>query len=199
MKLRRGGLLLPGILIAIVAALALAGGGSATLPDVTGVTVESQPCPPTSGRLYCVRLTTYTNLSRVGGVEVDVQLKSLDQNNMSNPKVKVTHTGCTSSPALYQTCPTADQVPSGLTFQSSSPNICSVVAGSLTCSLPNLPGNGLSPSPDPVRLYFSVNAGTNVDSIVFTAESRLNESGKDSPGAANPELRTAYATMVFED
>ena len=53
-----------------------ASGSSAQLPSIVPDESKSSPCPPTSGRLYCVDLTTYDGFSRNGGVEVDVQLEN---------------------------------------------------------------------------------------------------------------------------
>src|SRR5581483_7830887 len=102
-NMRRGSVVAVAV-IAVCAVALFAGGGSATLPHVTPVLNTSSPCPPTEGRLYCVTATTYTNLSRQGGVEVDVQLQSYDRNTLTHPALKLHYGGCTATGTQAAPC-----------------------------------------------------------------------------------------------
>lgn len=209
--MRRGSVVAVAV-IAVCAVALFAGGGSATLPQVTPVLNTSSPCPPTEGRLYCVTATTYTNLSRQGGVEVDVQLQSYDRNTLTHPALRLHYGGCTATGTQAAPCastvsrdPTAtthaqltyasfsSDPPSGATCGAATPTSTSpgLVAA---CSLDNIPAGAASPV---IRLYFAVDATPDVAAIVFTAEAAVNERANDNPGAANTESRSVTNEMDF--
>ncbi len=210
--MRRGSVVAVAVFAVVCAVALFAGGGSATLPPVTAVSNTSSPCPPTEGRLYCVTATTYTNLSRQGGVEVDVQLQSRDQNTLTHPALKLHYGGCTATWTQSSPCaPTVSRdpvapshatltyasfssdPPSGATCGAATPTSTSpgLVA---TCSLDNIAAGGVSPV---IRLYFAVDATPDVAAIVFTAEAAVNERANDNPGAANTESRSVTNEMDF--
>jgi hypothetical protein len=78
------------LIILLLAVAALSGASSASLPVITGTINKSSPCPPASGRLFCVDLTTYNGLARNGGIEVDLQLENWDGSTLTNPKIVLT-------------------------------------------------------------------------------------------------------------
>jgi hypothetical protein len=177
--------------IVAVIALALLGGASqssAQLPPIVPDVSQSAPCPPSSGRLYCVDLTTYDGFSRNGGVEVDVQLENWATSSLTNPAVALTSSAIGTGAA-------------NLEFVSSSPSLCSGTANGASCSFPNLSGvakGATSPMKSAfVRLYFAIAADTTLTGVRFTATGTAKESGNDSPGAANEEIRSAAGDMSF--
>ena len=181
------------IKLAIVAviALALLGGASqssAQLPSIVPSLSQSSPCPPTSGRLYCVDLTTYNGFSRNGGIEVDVQLENWSGSTLTNPAVALASSGIGTGAA-------------NLEFVSSSPSFCSGTAGGVSCSFPNLSGiakGATSPRKSAfVRLYFAIAADATLTGVRFTATGTAKESSNDSPGAANEETRPVTGDMSF--
>src|SRR2546430_9586134 len=122
------------LLIASVTALAAASGGSASLNFVTGTSVPSHDagqlvCNSAAAfalneRHYCLVLTTYNNLKKSGGVEVDLNLQNYDQSSLTNPTASLTW-------------PIAG---ANLSLVSSDPSICSSsAAGQVNCTFPNLP------------------------------------------------------------
>ena len=182
-----------GIKLAILAvvALALLGGASqssAQLPSIVPNLSQSAPCPPSTGRLYCVDLTTYNGFSRNGGIEVDVQLENWSTSALTNPAVALASSAIGAGAA-------------NLEFVSSSPSFCSGTAGGASCSFPNLSGiakGATSPTKSAfVRLYFAIAADTTLTGVRFTATGTAKESGNDSPGAANEEIRSATGDMSF--
>ena len=177
--------------IVAVITLALLGGAaqsSAQLPSIVPSVSQSAPCPPSSGRLYCVDLTTYDGLSRNGGVEVDVQLENWSTSALTNPSVALASSAIGTGAA-------------NLELVSSSPSFCSRTAGGASCSFPNLSGiakGATSPTKSAfVRLYFAIAADTTLTGVRFTATGTAKESGNDSPGAANEEIRSATGDMSF--
>ena len=174
--------------IIMFALLGGASGSSAQLPSIVPDESKSSPCPPTSGRLYCVDLTTYDGFSRNGGVEVDVQLENWSTSSLTNPGVALA----------------ASAIGTGATnleFVASSPSLCSATADGATCSFPNLAGvakGATSPMKSAfVRLYFAVDADPLVTGVRFTATGAAKESGNDSTGAAQEEIRSVTGDMSF--
>jgi hypothetical protein len=184
------------LLIASVTALAAASGGSASLNFVTGTSVPSHDagqlvCNSAAAfaaneRHYCLVATTYSNLKKTGGVEVDLNLQNYDQSSLTNPTARLTwaNTGV------------------NLSLVSSDPSICSSsTAGQVDCTFPNLPGVGSASGPDvtpvsyPVKLFFTV--ASSVSSINFEGTANAKESGHDNGGAANVETQTVDTTMTF--
>ena len=177
------------LLIVSVAALVAATGGSAGLslvPSYTGLSHDSNGvvCNSTAAfglneRHYCLAMTTYNNLKRSGGIEVDLAMQNYDQSSLTSPKATLTW-----SPAA-----------ANLSFVSSNPSICSVQAGSVVCSFPNLPGlgsasgPGATPTTSSVKLFFSSNADAGVNAVDFTGTGTAKESGNDNGGAANVEAQ----------
>jgi hypothetical protein len=185
------------LLVVSVAALTAATGGSAGVGFATTQTVKSHDgatppnqCPGLSPfvneRHYCLDVTTYNNLKKSGGAEVDLTLENWDQSALTNPTTQLTW----------------NNAGVNLTFVSSNPAICSSPqAGSeVDCTWPNVPGLGSAsgntdpchPQPGPscptVKLFFTV--ASTVDSVSFTATANAKESGNDSGGAANVETQT---------
>jgi hypothetical protein len=199
------------LLVVSVAALTAATAGSAGVDFVKTQTVKSHDgatppnqCPGLSPlvnqRHYCLDVTTYNNLKKSGGAEVDLTLENWDQSALTNPKTTLTW----------------DNAGVNLSFVSSNPAIClSPASGEVDCSWPNVPGLGsASGTTDPchplpgqscstVKLFFSV--ASTVGSVSFTATANAKESGNDSGGAANVETQTVDAsstsgppTMTFD-
>jgi hypothetical protein len=184
------------VLVASVTALAAATEGSAGVGFVTTSTyssadTEGVPCPGwgSNERHYCLVVTTYNNLKRSGGVEVDLTLQNYDQSALTHPATTLTWT----PPAA------------NLSFLASNPSICSTAAGGVTCSFANIPGvgsasaPGVTPVSSTVKLFFGANADSTVSAVDFTASATAKESGNDTGGAANVETQTVKsATMTFD-
>jgi hypothetical protein len=178
------------LLVVSVAALAAATGSSAGLNlvssytglshDSSGVVCNSTAAFNINERHYCLAMTTYSNLKKSGGVEVDLSVQNYDQSSLTNPKATLTW-----SPAA-----------ANLSFVSSNRSICSAQAGGVTCSFPNIPGvgsvsgPGVTPNTSSVKLFFSSNAAANVSVVDFTGTATAKESGNDNGGAANVEAQT---------
>ncbi len=176
------------VAVIMLALLGGASGSSAQLPSIVPDLAQSTPCPPASGRLYCVDLTTYDGFSRNGGVEVDVQLENWSTSSLTNPGVALV----------------ASAIGTGATnleFVASSPSLCSATAAGATCSFPNLAGvakGATSPAKSAfVRLYFEIAADPLVTGVRFTATGVAKESGNDSTGAANEEIRSVTGDVSF--
>lgn len=175
--------------VAFVAALATAGGGSAGVNFVTpyqgfshdsnGVVCNSDQAFQLNERHYCLVVTTYNNLKQSGGVEVDLTLQNYDQSALTNPKATL------SWPAN-----------ANLTFVSSDPSSCSAQTLSVTCTYPNIPGVGSAsgpgtpPNSSSVKLFFSSAAAASVNQVNFTGTGTAKENGNDNGGAANVETQT---------
>jgi hypothetical protein len=184
------------LLVVSVAALAAATGGSAGTPFA----YTTQPylssdgngvgCPGFSvnERHYCLAVTTYNNLKKSGGAELDLQLQNFDQSALTNPTTVVTW----------------DNTNVNLSFVSSNPSICSSPTnGEVDCAFPNIPGLGslagpnATPNTSSVKLFFT--AAASADSVSFKAVANAKESGNDSGGAANVESQTVNpAVMNFD-
>jgi hypothetical protein len=192
------------LLVVSVAALTAATGGSAGVGFVTTQTVKSHDgatppnqCPGLSPyvneRHYCLDVTTYNNLKKSGGAEVDLTLENWDQSALTNPTTQLTW----------------NNAGVNLTFVSSNPAICSSPqAGSeVDCTWPNVPGLGSAsgtadpchPLPGPscpkVKLFFTVDS--TVGSVSFAAKANAKESGNDSGGAANVETQTVDSSSTL--
>jgi hypothetical protein len=182
------------LLVVSVAALAAATGGSAGVVFATTQTYQSSDgngvlCPGfgVNERHYCLVVTTYNNLKKSGGVELDLQLQNWDQSALTNPTTAVTW----------------DNTNANLSLVSSSPSICSSPgAGEVDCAYPNIPGVGSTSGPNSipntssVKLFFSAAATAN--SVSFKAVANAKESGNDNTGAANVESQTVNpAVMLF--
>jgi len=182
------------LLVVSVAALAAATGGSAGVGFATTQTYQSSDgngvlCPgfQVNERHYCLVVTTYNNLKKSGGVELDLQLQNFDQSALTNPATVVTW----------------DNTNANLSFVSSNPSICSSPgAGEVDCAFPNIPGLGSASGPNAtpnttsVKLFFSAAASAN--SVNFKAVANAKESGNDNGGAANAESQTVNpAVMQF--
>src|SRR6476660_4225518 len=185
------------VLVASMAALVAATASSGDIGFVAKQTVSSVDgnnvaCPgvDVNERHYCLDLTTYSNLKKSGGVEVDLALKNYDQSTLTNPstKLKWTNTGV------------------NLSFLSSNPSICSSPAeGQVACNFANIPGvgsisgPGVTPITSSVKLFFGAAAIDSVSSVSFKATANAKESGNDSGGAANVETQTVDpAVMTFD-
>ena len=199
------------LLVVSVAALAAATGGSAGLNLVPPTTTYSQDASPqhnacpgatVNERHYCLVLTTYNNLKKSGGVEVDLTLQNYDQSTLSNPVTTLNWDSGNNSLA-------------GLALVSTDgPASCSApsTGGPVVCTFPNLPGLGsgsvvgdqkpcppLPPGVQPpapicstVKLFFSVNATE--PKVSFTATADVKESQQNG---ANVDRQQAAADMVF--
>jgi hypothetical protein len=205
-------LTLGALLVVSAAALTAATGGSAGLNFVTPTDTYSHDGSPTPNdcpglvplineRHYCLVLTTYNNLKKSGGVEVDLTLQNYDQSSLSNPVTKLEWLNTDVNLALVS---------------SSGPANCSApsTGGPVECSFPNLPGLGSSavasahkpcpplppgvPPPAPIcsteKLFFSVNA--TAASVSFKATANVKES---QPNGANVDSQIAEATMLFDN
>jgi len=198
------------VLLASVTVLATASGGSAGLTFVTTNVSYSHdgspaanecPGPGINERHYCLVVTTYDNLKKSGGVEVDLTLQNYDQSTLSNPTTKLEW----------------DNTAANLFLVSSDGSaVCSApsTGGPVACSFPNLPGLGSGVVPGPhtacpaapvppsgpicstVKLFFSVNAAANVSAVNFTATANVKES---QPNGANVDSQTAAPVMRFDD
>jgi hypothetical protein len=182
------------LLVVSVAALAAATGGAAGLNfvsthtglshDAAGVVCNSTQAFTINERHYCLVVTTYNNLKRSGGVEVDLSIQNYDQSSLTNPKATLTW-----SP------------PESLSFVSSNPSICSPAQpAGVTCSFPNIPGvasasgPNVTPTTSDVKLFFNSTAADTVSAIDFTGVATAKESGNDNGGAANVEAQTVDQT-----
>src|SRR5829696_2810706 len=181
------------IKLGIVAAITLAllggaAGSSAQLPSIVPTVSQSDPCPPATGRLYCVDLTTYDGFSRNGGIEVDVQLENYSTSALTNPAVALASSAIGTGEA-------------NLEFVSSSPSLCSATADGASCSFPNVSGvskGATSPMKSAfVRLYFTIAADATLTGVRFSATGTVKESSNDSSGAANEETRPVTGDMTF--
>jgi len=175
------------LLVLLLAVAALSGSSSASLTG-DGTTSKSSPCPPTSGRLFCVDLTTYNGLARNGGIEVDLQLENWDGSTLTNPKIVLSWAAVGTGVLNLQPA-------------SPMPSSCSPSATTITCSFANIAGAGssaprLSPS---VRLFFTVAADASISAVNFTATGTAKESCNDGcpGGAANLERQEVTASMPF--
>ena len=188
------------VVIAVLAALVVIGGGSAGLPDVHGTPYPSSDalgnnCPGfgISERHYCLVVTTYSNLAKVGGIEVDLTMQNYDQSSLTNPSA---------------TIDLLAGLPAGNTFSfvTSDTGRCTGTTTGASCTFPNIAGEGsaagtgIPPGPHndaTVRLFFRVNA-PDVSVLHFTATGTAKENGNDNGGAANVEGQTvADAPMTF--
>jgi len=184
------------LLVASVTLLATASGGSAGLNfvvsnsvpshDADGVVCNSTAAFAVNERHYCLVLTTYSNLKKSGGVEVDLNLQNYDQSSLTNPTASVTW----------------NNLGANLSFVSSDPSICSSsAAGRVDCTFPNLPGVGSTSGPSvtpvsyPVKLFFT--AAASVSSISFEGTANAKENAHDNGGAANVETQTVDTAMTF--
>jgi hypothetical protein len=195
------------LLIATVTLLAAAGASSAggfafstkTVKSHDAATPTPNQCPginpPIAERHYCLDVTTYNNLQKSGGAEVDLTFENWDQSTLNKPTAQLTW----------------NDAGVNLSFVSSNPAICvpAPAGGEVDCSLPNIPGLGsasgtvdpchpLGPGSPPgpscptVKLFFTV--GATADSVTFTAIGTAKESGNDNPNnAANVETQTVDA------
>jgi hypothetical protein len=185
------------VLVASVAALVAATAGSGGIGFVSAQTFSSVDgnnvaCPGfgVNERHYCLDVTTYSNLKKSGGVEVDLALKNYDQSTLTNPSTNLTWTNTGVN----------------LSFLSSNPSICSSPAeGQVTCNFANIPGvgsisgPGVTPITSSVKLFFGAAAIDSVSSVSFKATANAKESGNDSGGAANVETQTVDpAVMTFD-
>src|SRR5713101_4008593 len=75
------------LIILLLAVAALSGASSASLPDITPILHQNSPCPPTSGRQFCIDLTTSDGLAKNGGIEVDLRLENWGGSTLTNPKI----------------------------------------------------------------------------------------------------------------
>jgi hypothetical protein len=182
------------LLVASVAALVGATAGSANVGFVTTTTYKStdgtNACPGfgVNERHYCLVVTTFNNLERSGGLEVDLKLENWDQSALTNPSTDVTWTN------------------TNVSFVSSNPSICSLTSTSrVTCNFPNLPGVGstsgpnATPTTSSVKLFFGAAVAADVNSVNFKAVANAKESGNDNTGAANVESQTVDPAMVNFD
>jgi len=196
------------LLVVSVAALTAATGGSAELNLVSPTPTYSHDGSPQQNkcpgagineRHYCLVLTTYNNLKKSGGVEVDLTLQNYDQSTLSNPVTTLNWDS-------------GDNSLAGLAKVSTDgPASCSAppTGGPVVCKFPNLPGLGSSavipaqPQPCPVppasgpicstvKLFFSVNATE--PKVSFTATADVKES---QPNGANVDQQQVAADMVF--
>jgi hypothetical protein len=205
-------LTLGALLVAMLAALAAATGGAAgPLTFVTPTPTYSHdgspdqnPCPGpgVNERHYCLVLTTYNNLKKSGGVEVDLTLQNYDQSTLSNPVTRLAWDNGDNSGANLALVST------------DGPASCSApsTGGPVVCTFPNLPGLGSSsvvgdhkpcpplppgvqpPAPicSTVKLFFSVNATE--PKVSFTATADVKES---QPNGANVDQQRVAADMLF--
>jgi hypothetical protein len=182
------------LLVASVAALVGATAGSANVGFVTTTTYKSTDgtnvCPGfgVNERHYCLVVTTYNNLERSGGLEIDLKLENWDESALTNPSTDVTWTN------------------TNVNFVSSNPSICSLTStGQVTCNFPNLPGVGsasgpnATPTTSSVKLFFGAAVAADVNSVNFKAVANAKESGNDNTGAANVESQTVDPAVVNFD
>ena len=182
------GALLVAMVGALVAATASSGGiGFVTMQTVSSVDANGVACPGfgVNERHYCLDVTTYNNLKRSGGVEVDLTLQNYDNSTLTHPSTKLTwpNTGV------------------NLSFLASNPSICSSpAAGQVTCSFANMPGASPGVTPvSSVKLFFGADAADTVPSVSFKAVATVKENSNDSAGAANLETQTVDpAVMTFD-
>jgi len=169
------------LFVLLLAVAALSGASSASLPVITGTLHQSSPCPPTSGRQFCVDLTTYDGLARNGGIEVDLQLENRGGSTLTNPKIVLSWTAAGSLSLL---------------LASPAPSNCSSDTTGVSCSFANIPAGKSSP---PVTLYFTVAADASVTGVNFTATGTAKESCNDGcpGGAAQQEREVATGLMTF--
>ena len=188
-------LTLGALLVVSVAALATATGGSAGLNIVSpysgishngvGVVCNSAQAFNINERHYCLVVTTYNNLKKSGGVEVDLKIQNYDQSALTSPKATLTW-----SPAA------------ALSFVSSDTSTClPAQPAGVTCSFPNIPGvgsasgPGATPNESTVKVFFRSSAGSDVTAVNFTGTATAKESGNDNPGAANAESQTVDQSL----
>jgi hypothetical protein len=181
-----------------VVALSGAGGSLAGLPSLPNpvsypsTDAAGNPCPGFgfSERHYCLLVTTQSGLARSGGVEVDLTMQNYDTGTLNKPAADLTW-----SPSS-----------ANLTFVSSSPSSCSYPSssGGVACSFPDIPGLGSASGGNPaphndatVKLFFTVDAPAELDSVTFTGKGTAKERSNDNSGAANVEQQTAIAPMSF--
>ena len=152
---------------------------------------QEHPCPPTSGRQFCVDLTTYNGLARNGGVEVDLRLENWGGSTLTNPNIVLSWAA---DPGVAG--------PLGLQLVS-PPSSCSQSGTSVSCSFANISGvgaNGTPPVRSPsVRLFFTVAADASVTGVNFTATGTAKESCNDGcpSGPAQQEQEIATGLMPF--
>ena len=181
------------VLVASVAALIAATAGSGGIGFVSAqnfssVDANNLACPGFgfNERHYCLVVTTYNNLKKAGGVEVDLTLQNYDNSTLTHPSTTLTwaNTGV------------------NLSFLASNPSICSSpAAGQVACNFANMPGAvpGVSPVSSSVKLFFGADAADSVPSVSFKAIATVKENSNDSAGAANLETQTVDpAVMTFD-
>ena len=198
------------LLLASVTVLATASGSSAVsfvsaapFPSHDGGT-PTHDCPGAgvNERHYCLVVTTYNNLAKFGGVEVDLTLQNYDQSSLTNPAASLTWTAAAVS-FVSSTGPA-----SCLPVAPSSPNV-----GQINCSFPNLPGVGsasdlssqrpcITPVPPPsgpicstVKLYFTADSSDPV--VHFNATADVKESNPQN-GANLDRQFVDDAPMTFD-
>ncbi len=196
------------VLVASVSVLATASGGSAGVGFVTTQpywshdgSPDQNPCPGAgiNERHYCLLVTTYNNLNKSGGVEVDLTLQNYDQSALTNPTTTLSWTPVDASHPL--------------SFVSSDRSICSSPTdGQVNCSFPNLPGLGSAAAPgtqtpcitpvpssgpicSTVKLFFNANSAG--QSVTFNVKANAKES---QPNGANVDSQKVdAAVMNFND
>jgi len=181
------------LIILLLAVAALSGASSASLPTITATLHQNSPCPPTSGRQFCVDLTTHDGLARNGGIEVDLQLENWGGSTLTNPKIVLS----------WAADPVGAAGPLSLQLASPAPSSCSTSGTGVSCSFANIPGvgaNGTPPVRSPVvQLFFTVAADASVTGVNFTATGTAKESCNDGcpGGAAQLEQEIATGLMPF--
>jgi hypothetical protein len=189
MSLRRRGILPLGILLVIAAVIALTGAvkGSASTPK--NWTSCPSGSPPTSGRAYCVVLTTYDGVQATGGQRIDGQAFNFDQNTLTNPVMTFSWVATDLS----------------VTWSAPKPSNCAAGpnANQVTCTIPNVPGLGAAakntppPPPNPsqtVTLFFSTQATGPAPAVTWTLTVRANEGPSGDPNTA---VRSVSGNTTF--
>jgi hypothetical protein len=199
MKLRRRGSLPLGVLLVVAAVVALTGAvkGSASTPTEWSSCVKPPDTGtftlPTSGRAFCVVVTTYDGVLATGGQKVDLTIRNYDQNTLTNPSITLVWNATN-----FTTFTWSEPKPAGCTPVSGSTN-------SVKCNLPNVPGLGSGATGDPaiftsksVSLYFDAVATPGVTpNVTWDAIGRVNEGPSGPPNTSEQSTPQGHTEFGF--
>lgn len=177
------------VVLAVAVAFSLAGGAG------SGSGATTDPCPPTTGRQFCITVTDTEPVSAsvdgvVSYVLYTIEVKNWGGSTLTNGVITATLT---------------DQVRSANPRSSaqfiggaSSPG-CAAVSGStntVSCTIGNL---GAGTSINPLQLVYRTSTTTDVDSTAASVVGTFKEKGNDNPrNDPNPDTQPVVETTTYE-
>jgi len=177
------------VVLAAAVVFSLAGGAG------SGSGASTDPCPPTSGRQFCLTVTDTDGVSAsVGGV-VSYVLYTIAVGNVGGPTLTNGVVTATLTDHVGTTAPSSSaQFISG----ASSPG-CAAVSGptnTVTCNVGNLAGGQ---SITPLQLVYRTSSTAGVSSTDASVVGTFKEKGNDNPrNDPNPDTRPVVETTTYE-